>query len=226
MRPGQSTSGGTEGSSTRETLKRKLPVPSLGWKDALGKDHMAHTMRYRFLTRISDIFWQLLDRLVVSTEQSQGAPPASEFVREVNLANLVEREARRDGRHFLGAAAVSTDSRTARNGAQRAQRVGLFPLRETVIDAFCGTESGGAERSLGLFSQLDVAVKRVQKLSVNQRVVVGSTSVGFPARGAPSGGRRGGRSSGARRPSCPHNIRHCSSCHQALEHTGQISLTP
>lgn len=205
--PGTSASGGTMSSSSNKNLKRKLPVPSLGWKDASGKDHRAHTMRYRFLARISDIFWQLLDRLVISAEQSQGTAPASELQKDVHLANLVEREDEMDS--VFQALLLSLPIRGL-------LEMGLNELNESacslyvgnrynqaVVDTFCGTESGGAERGPGLFSRLDVAVKRVQKLSVNQRAAVGSTGAGFAARGSSSGGRRGGRGSGARRPQQP-----------------------
>ena len=147
-----------------------------------------------------------MDRLAISAEHSQGAVAASELVRELNLANL-GREDEMDS--VFQARQLSLPIRGLLEQGLNEPNESACSLyvgnkyNQAVVDTFCGTESGEAERSLGLFSRLHVAMKRVQKLSINQGVAVGSTSAGFTARGAPSGESRGGRSSCARRPQLP-----------------------
>ena len=64
-------------------MKRKLPKPHDGWKDATGKTHKAHLGSITFHKTWSAILWQLMD--MVHQQTSGGSIPTP----DVLMATLI-----------------------------------------------------------------------------------------------------------------------------------------
>jgi len=59
-------------------MKRKLPEPRDGWKDATGKTHKAHLDSITFHKTLSAILWQLMD--TVHGQTNGGSTPTPRCV--------------------------------------------------------------------------------------------------------------------------------------------------
>ena len=57
----------------KKILKRKLPEPREGWKDATGKTHRAHLDSITFYKTLSAILWQLMN--MVHQQSNGGSTP-------------------------------------------------------------------------------------------------------------------------------------------------------
>jgi hypothetical protein len=64
-------------------MKRKLPEPRDGWKDASGKVHKVHLDAISFHKTLSIIYWQMMD--IVHVQSRGGLTPTP----DVQLARLI-----------------------------------------------------------------------------------------------------------------------------------------
>ena len=169
-------------------MKRKLPEPIDGWKDASGKTHRAHLDSITFHNSISAIFWQLMD--IIHGQTCGGSTPTPDVhlasliplvTMEENMQSYRVLELSQMGLNCVHESALSVYLKHVYNG--------------TVAETFLGDNLFGADRTIPIEERVDNSVKRVQKLSTAPKAAVGKTSCGGSSavkRGGAAG--RGGSS--------------------------------
>ncbi len=68
----------------KKIMKRKLPEPRDGWKDASGKTHKVHLDAITFQKMLSILLWQMMD--IVHAQSSGGSTPNTP---DVLMARLI-----------------------------------------------------------------------------------------------------------------------------------------
>ena len=164
----------------KKIMKRKLPEPIDGWKDASGKTHRAHLDAMTFHKTVAAILWQLMD--MVHGQTSGGSTPTPDVplasliplvTMEENMQNYTVLELLQMGLNCVHESAHSVYLKHVYNG--------------TVAETFLGDNLFGADRTIPIEDRVDSAVNRVQKLSAATKAAIGKTG-----RGGSSTVKRGG----------------------------------
>ena len=170
-------------------LKRKLPAPKDGWKDAKGATISVYTDRHLLYQQLFDIFWKLREAI---RQQSAAAPDASNTAERalgVKRANLPDPE------EFEDKLEAMTVCQSLELGLNQLHEAGCalyirHRYNQAVVDNFLGDEYAGAERKQPLKERMAASVKEVQKLSQAVKTAVGIA--GGPYAGKSRKGDRGG----------------------------------
>ncbi len=170
-------------------LKRKLPAPKDGWKDAKGATISVYTDRHLLYQQLFEIFWKLRE---VLRQQAAAAPDANNSAERalgVKRANLPDPEEYEDKLEAM------TVCQALELGLNQLHEAGCalyirHRYNQAVVDNFLGDEYVGAERKQPLKERMAASVKEVQKLSQAAKTAVGIA--GGPYAGKSRKGGRGG----------------------------------
>ena len=168
-------------------MKRKLPEPRDGWKDASGKTHKVHLDAITYHKTLSAILWQIMD--IVHHQSTGGSTPTP----DVLLARLVPFDTLEEKIDTYSVLELLTMGINCVHEAAHSVYV-KHVYNGTVAETFLGDELFGADRTIPVEDRVDSAVKRVQKLTTAAKAAVGQTGRGIASkRGTRRGGSNGGR---------------------------------
>ncbi len=162
--------------SDEKIMKRKLPEPRDIWKNGTGKMHKAHLEAITFHKTLSAILWQLMD--IVHGQTSGGSTPTP----VVLLASLMPLVTIYENLHNYTILDLMQMGLKCVNESTHSVYL-KHVYNETVADTFLGDDLFGADRTIPIEDKVDNAIKRVQKLSATNKVVVGRTNRGSSSAG-------------------------------------------
>ncbi len=157
----------------KKIIKRKLPEPRDGWKDASGKTHKVHLDAMTYHKTLSAILSQIMD--IVHQQSGGGSTPSPDVPLTIlilfdTLEGKIEyysvKELLSMGLNFVHEAAHSVYAKHVYNG--------------TVAETFLGDKLFGADRTIPIEDRVDNAVKRVQKLPTAAKATPRQTCRGLP----------------------------------------------
>ena len=153
-------------------LKRKLPSPKDGWKDARGANIVSFADRHRLFQNIFDMFWKLRGVLREQAEAAPVAANAAERALGVKRSNLPDPD---DFEERLEAMTVREVLELGLNQLHEAGCALYIKYRynQAVVDNFLGDEFVGAERKQPLKERMATSVKEVQKQTAQALKAVG-----------------------------------------------------
>ena len=164
-------------------LKRKLPAPKDGWKDAKGVTLNVFTDRHCLYQHATNIFWKLREELRVEANRAPDASNEAERAEGVKRADLPDPDDYDDALASMSACESLELGINEFNEAACALYI-RHKYNQTVVDQFVGDEYFGADRSVVLKERMATAVKEVQKLSVAAKNAVGITGGPYAGKGA------------------------------------------
>jgi hypothetical protein len=173
-------------------LKRKLPEPAEGWKDAAGKPHRAHASSAAFCKRASWLAWRLLDVLRESAEADPDNADERNLVKEVKLQKLIPIEVLKEKEATIKVRKLIEYLLNDINEYSTALYL-RHVHGQAVADLFAGDDLYGVDMSLPIHERVEKAKKQVAKDRAN-------ATLAAAARGVSAGGKRksGGRGRGGR----------------------------
>lgn len=169
--------------SLSKFIKRKLPEPKDGWRDASGKPHHAHGDMSSFLCFIYWILWQLHDAVTDNVGEDTGDPE-----KQVSLCRQTSQEALEQSDDLTPKSLIEVALNEIHEYAHNLYLRHCYNPK--VADAFKGDDLFAADRTVPTGDRVTSALKRVQKS--------GASTSSNSKTAKPGGGRGGGRSRGGR----------------------------
>ena len=173
----------------KKVMKRELPKPRHGLKDASSKTHKVHLDAITFQKALSIMLWQLMD--IVHVQSGGGLTPTPKMLlaRLIPYATIEEIIAGYSGLELLQMMLNYVDE------AEHSVYI-KHVYNGTVADICLGDKLFGADRTIPIENRVDSAVKRVQKLTTSAKAAVGQIGRGgYSANKRGGAGRRGGSNS-------------------------------